>query len=230
MAICLSDAKSFLPSIKSSFISSSPPFPAHTQKLKSWRKLRLCKAVNETLFSHSNLVSRRRSASLCLTATLLLSLSGAGGRGSFDANAAILEAEDDEELLQKVIMDKKKRVERQGLISSSGKETAYLQDLVFKLSKVGQAIDKNELPSASGVLGQNIKTDWVQNVNSAFNKFSTSPEEKAEVDKFNSSLARLISSVAKKDVEASRTAFLASATAFEKWTTLTGLAGELKGL
>lgn len=46
----------------------------------------------------------------------------------------------------------------------------YLQDLVYKLSKVGQAIEKNDLSAASSVLGQSTDTDWVQKVNSAFNK------------------------------------------------------------
>lgn len=36
--------------------------------------------------------------------------------------------------------------------------------------------------------------------------------------------------VSKNDVEASKVAFVASASAFEKWTTLTGLDGQLKGL
>lgn len=229
MAICVSNAKPFIPFLQ----SSSSPFPrltALTQKLNSWRKLTLCKSAKDPSFPHSHLISRRRSISLCLTSSFLLSLSGSHGRRFLDADAAILEAEDDEELLQKVKMDKKKRVERQGLISSSGKETENLQDLVYKLSRVGEAIEKNDLPAASGVLGHDLKTDWVKNAYSALDKFSISPKEKAEVDAFNSSLASLISSVEKNDLKASRVAFVASAGAFEKWTVLTGLAGELKGL
>lgn len=95
----------------------------------------------------------------------------------------------------------------------------YLQDLVYKLSKVGQAIEKNDLSAASSVLGQNTDADWVQKVNSALNKvvffpfkhifsftlsmcteyfallqFSGSDEEKSEIDSFNSSLSSLVSS------------------------------------
>ena len=47
-------------------------------------------------------------------------------KGCFDANAAILEAEDDEELLEKVKRDRKKRLERQGVINSSAKETGLI--------------------------------------------------------------------------------------------------------
>jgi hypothetical protein len=48
-----------------------------------------------------------------------------------------------------------------------------LQDLVYKLSKVGQAIDKDDLATT----GDNLKPDsgapWVKNVNSAFSKASS---------------------------------------------------------
>ncbi|PNY10281.1 thylakoid lumenal 16.5 kDa protein [Trifolium pratense] len=169
----------------------------------------------------------------------------------FDANAAILEADDDVELLEKVKKDRKKRLEKQGVISSSTKETGYLQDLVYKLSEVGQAIEKNDLTSAGSVLGKGKDTDWVQKANIALNKLSSSPEEQSEVDAFNSSLASLVSSggiaqenpssilggktlnwlkLAQNDAESSKIAFVSSAAAFEKWTSLTGLVGKLKGL
>lgn len=106
--------------------------------------------------------------------------------------------------------------------------TGYLQELIYKLSKVGQAIENNDLAAASSLLGPSTNADWVQNVNAAFAKvvtwdaisimyseslfehpacfnlnillvcaawqLSTSPEEKIEVDNFNSSLASLFSS------------------------------------
>jgi hypothetical protein len=49
----------------------------------------------------------------------------------------------------------------------------YLQDLVYKLSKVGQAIDKNDLSTASSVLGGSTDTDWVRKANIAFTKVNT---------------------------------------------------------
>lgn len=52
------------------------------------------------------------------------------------------------------------------LINSSG----YLQDLVYKLSRVGLAIEKSDLSAASSVLGPSTNVDWVQNVNKAFTK------------------------------------------------------------
>ncbi|WZY77500.1 hypothetical protein YC2023_023884 [Brassica napus] len=46
----------------------------------------------------------------------------------------------------------------------------YLQDLVYKLSKVGQAIENNDLEAACLVLGKGIDTGWVKTVNLAFTK------------------------------------------------------------
>lgn len=94
----------------------------------------------------------------------------AAGNGCSNAIAAILEADDDEELLEKVKKDRKKRLERQGVISSSGQEKGYLQDVVYKLSEIGQAIDNNDLSTASSVLGGSTDTEWVKNANVAFNK------------------------------------------------------------
>lgn len=51
--------------------------------------------------------------------------------GKKNANAAILEADDDEELLEKVKRDRKKRLEKQGVISSSKQETGPLLHTLF---------------------------------------------------------------------------------------------------
>ncbi|KAK9269087.1 hypothetical protein L1049_000855 [Liquidambar formosana] len=229
-AAFLSTANTFLPSTLSSSSSSSTtlttPTSVYPHKHSAKRQLILCKAVIESPLPSSPILTKR-SLSICLTTALLFSVAA---KGYSEANAAILEADDDEELMEKVKKDRKKRLERQGVISSSNKETAYLQELVYKLSKVGQAIDNNDLSAASSVLGPSTDVDWVQKANTAFRKLSSSPEEKTEVDTFNSSLSSLISSVIRNDVESSKIAFVSSATAFEKWTTLTGLVSQLKGL
>ncbi|XP_020099331.1 thylakoid lumenal 16.5 kDa protein, chloroplastic isoform X1 [Ananas comosus] len=180
-------------------------------------------------------VSRRYGLSACFLTFLAFSSSSSS---SSSARAAILEADDDEQLLERVKQDRKIRLQRQGVISSSGEETGYLQELVYKLSKVGQAIENDDLPAASSVLGPNADAEWVQQVNTAFMKLlirfpyqlSSSPEEKVEVETFNSSLASLFTSVGKRDVESSKMAFVSSAAALEKWIGLTGLVSQLKGL
>ncbi|PAN22469.1 hypothetical protein GQ55_4G021000 [Panicum hallii var. hallii] len=172
-------------------------------------------------------VGRRSGLASCVLAALAASFSPLAA--DRPARAMVLEADDDIELLERVKEDRKKRLEKQGIISSSGTETGYLQDLIYKLSKVGQAIDKDDLPAASSVLGPSPDTQWVQNINAAFSKFSSSPEERSVVDSFNSSLASLFKSVNKLDAESSKSAFVSSATALEKWIALAGLSGQLKG-
>ncbi|KAI4993022.1 hypothetical protein ZWY2020_007335 [Hordeum vulgare] len=147
-------------------------------------------------------VGRRRGIASCL----LAALAGASSSGGA-ARAAILEANDDLELLERVKEDKKKRLQKQGIISSSAAETGYLQDLVYNLSKVGQAIDKDDLAAAGD--------------------FSSSSEEKSTVENFNSLLSSLFTSVSKSDINSSKSVFVSSATALEKWVELAGLTGSL---
>ncbi|CAN6564129.1 unnamed protein product [Malus baccata var. baccata] len=224
----LSTAKSFLPSSSATPPSSLTTTPTliHVQKTSTRRGLTFCQALSEEPQSPAPILTKR-SLSISFLTSFAFSLVG---KDFSSSKAAILEADDDEELLEKVKKDRKKRLERQGVLSSSKKETGYLQELVYRLSKAGQAIDSNDLPAASSVLGGSTDTDWVQKANIALNKLSSSPEEKTEVDTFNSSLASLILSVTRNDMESSKLAFVSSASAIEKWTTLTGLVGQLKGL
>ncbi|XP_068343691.1 thylakoid lumenal 16.5 kDa protein, chloroplastic-like [Pyrus communis] len=221
-------AKSFLPSSSVTLPSSLTTTPTliHVQKTSTRRGLTFCQALSEEPQSPAPILTKR-SLSICFLTSFAFSLVG---KDFSSSNAAILEADDDEELLEKVKKDRKKRLERQGVLSSSKKETGYLQELVYRLSKAGQAIESNDLPAASSVLGGSTDTDWVQKANIALDKLSSSPEEKTEVDTFNSSLASLILSVTRNDVESSKLAFVSSARAIEKWTTLTGLIDQLKGL
>lgn len=99
--VCLSNPKSFLPS--SSFSTR--------------KQIILCKAENNVC-NFSSIISKR-SLSISLASSLLLSLTG---NGTFNANAAILEADEDDELMEKVKKDRKKRLERQGIVNSSSKE------------------------------------------------------------------------------------------------------------
>ncbi|XP_074273987.1 thylakoid lumenal 16.5 kDa protein, chloroplastic [Silene latifolia] len=176
----------------------------------------VCKASSSSV---EHVTLSKRSFAMSISSVVLLSLAGR-------VNATPLEAEDDLELLEKVKQDRKKRLERQSIINSSVKEKGYLQEVVYKLSEVGQAIEKDDFNAASSVLG----SDWISKANSAFGKLTESAEEKAEADAFNASISELKSSVSNKDVELAKLAFVSSAVAFEKWTTLTGLNGQLKGL
>ncbi|KAI5021406.1 hypothetical protein ZWY2020_058136 [Hordeum vulgare] len=152
-------------------------------------------------------IGRRRGTASCLLAAL--ALAGASFSGGA-ARAAILEADNDLELLERVKEDKKKRLQKQRIISSSAAETGYLQDLVYKLSKVGQAIDKDDLAAVGNVLGPGSDAP-------------SSSEEKSAVDSFNPSLSSLFTSVSKSDINSSKSAFVSSAMAQEKWVELARL-------
>ncbi|WCJ30043.1 chloroplast thylakoid lumen protein [Euphorbia peplus] len=226
-AAIISTANSFLTSSSLSSSSSSSSSSClcsvifNPQKYNAKRLLICCSSSSS---NDSQPIMSKRSLSISFVSGLAFSLVNSG------ANAAILEADENDELMEKVKRDRKKRIDRQGVINSSNKEKGYLQDLIYKLSKVGEAIEKNDLSAANSVLGGNTDADWVQKANLAFSKLSLGPEEKTEVDAFNSSLASLISSVTKNDIESSKISFVSSATAFEKWTNLTGLVAQLKGL
>ncbi|CAL1414609.1 unnamed protein product [Linum trigynum] len=236
----LSTANTFLspshpsPTSQSPLPHSSSSSLAVLQPSRTAKKLpNLCRASNESSSAAESpdVVTKRRSLAICLiTGLAFSSLPNAADMTTSSAHAAILEADEDDELMEKVKLDRKRRIERQGVLNSAKKETGYLQDVVYNLSKVGQAIENSDLPAAGSVLGKGTNADWVQKANVAFAKLSSGPEEKTEVDTFNSSLASLISSVVGNDIESSKVAFYASASAFEKWTTLTGIITQLKGL
>ncbi|XP_073157657.1 thylakoid lumenal 16.5 kDa protein, chloroplastic [Henckelia pumila] len=215
--IVLSNANKFLPSLPSTS-SNSPNSPPQKRQI-------VCKA--SSIDANSPVPWSRRGLSITVVAATTLLF---GYKGRSEANAAILEADDDQKLMDKVKEDRKKRLQRQGAISSSDNETALLQDLVYKLSKVGQAIDKEDLTTASSVLGPGIDTSWVQKVNFALNQLSTTGEEIVEIDNININLASLIASVDKNDIPTAKESFVAVANAFKKWATLAGLVQQLKGL
>jgi hypothetical protein len=124
----LPTASTFLPShLSSSQSSSSSPsvfFPCKQHNAK--RNVAICKAVSDSTPISPNLT--KRGLSICFITSFSLLLAG---KGCSDANAAILEADDDEELLEKVKKDRKKRLERQGVISSSNKETGSVHLICY---------------------------------------------------------------------------------------------------
>lgn len=112
-ATFVSNASTFLPSL-----SSATSCSVHAQ---NQRQLVVCKAVNNSSEPpFPALILSKRNMSIGLTTTFLISLAGKGSCSA--ANAAILEADDDVELLEKVKKDRQKRLEKQSVISSSDKE------------------------------------------------------------------------------------------------------------
>lgn len=79
----------------------------------------------------------KRGLGISFATSLVISV--VGGGEWFKSNAAILEADDDVELLERVKKDRQKRLERQQVISSAKKETGQilLLFLVLNCSLVG---------------------------------------------------------------------------------------------
>lgn len=123
--VFLTTANTFLPSPLSLSVSSSsslltPPTLCCPHKHNARRQLALCKAVSESTPLSPNFTKRSLSISFITSFTFFLA-----GKGCSDASAAILEADEDDELMEKVKRDRKKRLEKQGVISSSDKETGW---------------------------------------------------------------------------------------------------------
>lgn len=122
--VLLSNGNNFLPSFHSSSSSSSSSTvltSLHVQKQIVRTHPSSCKsAMNQNSPPPPPLLLTKRSLSISLTTGFIFFLSG---KAYFDANAAILEADDDEELLEKVKKDRKKRLERQSVINSASQET-----------------------------------------------------------------------------------------------------------
>eukprot|EP00252_Welwitschia_mirabilis_P013615 TRINITY_DN2996_c0_g1_i1.p1 TRINITY_DN2996_c0_g1~~TRINITY_DN2996_c0_g1_i1.p1 ORF type:complete len:222 (+),score=48.53 TRINITY_DN2996_c0_g1_i1:247-912(+) len=142
----------------------------------------------------------------------------------------ILEPDEDEELLEKVKADRKKRLQNQQKASILNSEAAFIQEAVYRMSEVGQAIEKSDFGHATQVLGTSLDTTWIANVKEAFSKVSSDTQQKTKADLFTTSLASLISAVSKQNLDLSKSAFVSSADALEDWATLTGLSKQLKGL
>lgn len=117
----LSTAITSLPSRLSSSSTSSPltspPLLLYPHKDNIRKLSTVCRAISDP--SPSSPILTKRALSLCTITSLFFSLAG---RSRSTANAAILEPDDDEELLEKVKKDRKKRLERQGVINSSKEE------------------------------------------------------------------------------------------------------------
>lgn len=104
-------AASFL-SNPTTFLPSSSSLTSHKHTFKNTSVCK-CKPVCR-LPNYPPHISKR-SLSINLSSIFLLTLTG-------NANAAILEADDDLELLEKVKQDRKKRIEKQTVLNSANKD------------------------------------------------------------------------------------------------------------
>lgn len=187
----------------------------------------LQKTNNSWFDGLSEIKAPRRAVTLSLSCVTLAGL--AFPLVSFPA-FGILEPDDDVDLMEKFKAGRKKRLGQKDKIKILKSEAAYVQEAVYKLSEVGQAIENNDFTRAIGVLGNSLDTKWIVDVSEAFLKVSSDPEQKSKAETFTASLATLISAVSKENLDLSKSAFVSSADALEDWSALTGLSEQLKGL
>lgn len=143
---------------------------------------------------------------------------------------AILEQDEDDELLAKVKKDRRSKIEKRTSLGSYKGEAASVQRGVYRLSKAGKAIDESDFATASTVLGASLSTEWVVELKSALSRVGTSQEEQSEAQTFSSSLGSLQAAVLKDDVDLAKKQFVSAASSLEKWVRLTGLSEEILGL
>ncbi|GAQ82589.1 hypothetical protein KFL_001160230 [Klebsormidium nitens] len=143
---------------------------------------------------------------------------------------ALLESDEDLELLSKVKESRKKREASQAEAKNNQDESSAVQDAVNRLAKAGQAIDSDDFETASSVLGSSSDVTWVANVDGALAKFGSKGKEKKAAADFKSALKALQTSVAQKNADAAKSQFVTAAKALELWSDLTGLAATLQGL
>lgn len=133
----LSTAITSLPSrLSSSPSSSSSSYSSLTKPALDYphrdnnirKRLTICKSISDP--SPPTPILTKRALSLCSITSLFFSFAG---KGYSIANAAILEADDDVELLEKVKQDRKKRLERQGVVDSSKEEKGFVSSMYYSL-------------------------------------------------------------------------------------------------
>jgi len=105
-----------------SLLCSSTLNPFFSATLSSSKKNQIAYSGNSKNQTSSSLLWKRRELSLGFMSSLVAIGLVSNDRRRHDANAAILEADDDEELLEKVKQDRKKRIERQAVLNSAVKE------------------------------------------------------------------------------------------------------------
>jgi len=142
---------------------------------------------------------------------------------------ALIEADDDEELLEKVKKDRKAKIEKRSSLGSYKGQEALVQKAVYKLSSVGKAIDEGDLTAASAVIGASLDTDWLKELTAATSAVSTNADESKAAGFLSDSLSSLQTAVSGSSNDKAKEAFVVSAEALEKWTRLTGIYQELQG-
>jgi len=220
-ALCLFQSPVVSSSASLAACNSSAFAESRSCRSKQTRRIRsVAVSCQAGAIDNQNSISRRHVAG----AALLLAPFLAAGNA-----LAILENDDDDELLEKVKRDRKAKIEKRSSLGQYKGQEAMVQKAVYKLSSVGKAIDEGDYAAATLVLGASMDTDWLKDLASATSTVSSSAAEKEAASTLTSSLASLQSAMLQDDGESAKKSFVVSAEALEKWSRLTGLFAELQG-
>ncbi|GJP50143.1 hypothetical protein CLOM_g9280 [Closterium sp. NIES-68] len=162
----------------------------------------------------------RRGFSMAAVALLM-----APAMAAFPARA-LLEADDDDDLLERMKRERKEKIELRESRGTYKTEEADIQAAVYGLSKVGAALEAGNSSAAAAEL----TAGWVGKADAAIAKISRSDAEKSLAAAFQSAIAALQSAAGASDVKGAKKAFLAAASALESWAKTAALDGELLGL
>eukprot|EP00271_Cylindrocystis_brebissonii_P015067 TRINITY_DN37009_c0_g1_i1.p1 TRINITY_DN37009_c0_g1~~TRINITY_DN37009_c0_g1_i1.p1 ORF type:complete len:215 (-),score=39.64 TRINITY_DN37009_c0_g1_i1:460-1104(-) len=208
--------------LSSSFVSLRNNLKEASSSVSRAQRLPIIRAEAGPVQSVSSSVSKRS-----LVATLI-SL----GAITFSPlpSLALLDADEDELLLERVKRDRKSKILKRESLGSYKNEEASLQKAIFKLSYTGQAIDESDFARASVLLGSGPEGLWVAELGDAVKKVTSSAEEQEAANTLTTSIGALQSAVLKDDVDGAKGAFVTAADALELFAKLTGLAPELRGL
>jgi hypothetical protein len=101
-----------------------------------------------------------------------------------------------------------------------------IQTAVYKLAKVGQALEKGDASGAAATLADS----WVTDFAAAGDGLAKTPDNKAKLQQISGAIQGTSDAVGVGNVAAAKVAFVGAAKAIEEWVQAEGIAGQLKGL
>merc|ERR1719183_467442 len=151
---------------------------------------------------------------------------------------ALIDYDEDDELLAKVRADRKAKVQSELLLERNlvtdegfkdkkfGAQTAVVQKTVYRLSKAGSLLAAKDTAALGDVLGG----DWPAQLKVATATLSLTPTAKTAADTVAVSAATLQKAVGGKKEGEIKSSYLAAVTAIEAWCAESGLDSSIKGL
>lgn len=171
----------------------------------------------------------------------VIGLAAAAAPALFAAKSfALIDYDEDDELLSKIRSDRKAKVQAELLserrfVKEEGfkdkkfdKEVAYVQKTINRLSKAGQLIEANDQAGLPAVV---LGDAWVADLKEASSSVSLTPETKDSAKTLMSDITSFQGAVkGKKSAGEIKSTYLVAVGALESWATATGIDSAVTGL